>query len=94
MPTCLGDDPVEPCLIGNGLFGHGWLIAGATGWDESVVPVAHCATGTAGLYFDSSMIFRLSRPARYAPSMKPMTSSSFILPSELFRKELRHRIVV
>ena len=94
VPARFGYDAVEPRLIGDGRLGHGGLIAGVTGRNESTVPVAHCTTGTVRLYFDSSMVFRLSSPARYAPSMKPMTSSSFILPSELFRKELRHWIIV
>jgi hypothetical protein len=94
VPTCVGNHAIEACLVGDGRFGHGCLISGATGRNETMVPVADCATGTEVPYCDSNMDFRLSRPARYAPSMKPMTSSSFILPSELFLNELRHRIVV
>ena len=93
-PTRLGEHAVEPHQIGIGSFCHAWQIFDVTDRNDSMLLMAHCATGSIRPQFDSSMVFRLSSPARYAPSIKPMTSSSFILPSELFRKELRHWITV
>jgi hypothetical protein len=49
VPARFGYDAVEPRLIGDGRFGHGWLIAGVTGRNKSTVPVAHYPAGTVRL---------------------------------------------